>query len=67
MNIKTWNELRIASKLFVLSYTIFSYNISIWLMHLDNPTPEQSAFATVIISATVPLFKWYMDNGRLSR
>lgn len=47
----------------LLGYSFMVVEVARWFMALDKPSPEQSAFATLIGGFLVPLTNWYMQNG----
>lgn len=57
------NNWRVWPRLFSILYAILIFQVGSWFMILENPSTEQAAFATVVVTSAAAWFKFYVSSG----
>lgn len=55
---------RIIPRLSMGVFWYFVFQVAEWFCSLPDPTTQQSAFATAVVSSIIPYVGWYQSTGR---
>ena len=61
---KDMDEWRVIPRLLVFGYGYFAFHVGFWFMALPEPTTQQSAFVSIIWTASAAWFGFYVNSGR---
>ncbi len=64
MNAKDISDYRVFPRLFSFFYLFLGYEVTTWMMLLDNPSNAQAGFATMFATTVVGWFKYYVEGGK---
>lgn len=55
---------RIVPRLSMVAFWLFVTRTAEWFFALPEPTTQQAAFATAVVSSIIPYVGWYQSTGR---
>ena len=58
------DSLRLVPRLYLAGHSYTVYQLVLWYIALDSPTPEQTAFIAACTASSAAVIKFYQASGK---